>query len=105
MLLLWVTELQGETALSTTEAEYIALSQSLRDKIPTQELLREVSLALHLKIPAPVLHYTVIEENNGALELATVPKMRPRTKHIAVKYHTSRERVANKSISIEKNRF
>ena len=30
---------------------------------------------------------TVFEDNNGALELANAPKMRPRTKHIAIKYH------------------
>ena len=30
---------------------------------------------------------TVFEDNNGAVEIAKTPKMRPRTKHIAIKYH------------------
>ena len=30
---------------------------------------------------------TVFEDNNGALQLALSPKLTPRTKHIAVKYH------------------
>ena len=30
---------------------------------------------------------TIFEDNNGAISTATTPKMTPRTKHIAVKYH------------------
>ena len=29
----------------------------------------------------------IFEDNNGAIATATAPKMSPRTKHIAVKYH------------------
>ena len=47
-------------------------------------------------------HSTVYEDNNGALELAKEPKYRPRTKHIAIKYHHFREHVKNKSIRIQK---
>ena len=38
--LLWVSKLQTEIALSTMEAEYIALSQSVKDLIPLRRLLR-----------------------------------------------------------------
>ncbi len=34
-----------------------------------------------------LVHSTIFEDNNGALGLATAPKLTPRTKHIAVKYH------------------
>ena len=44
---------------------------------------------------------TEFEDNNGALELATAPKIRPRTKHIAVKYHHFRSHVQNGSIKIK----
>jgi hypothetical protein len=37
--LLWVSKLQTEVALLTTEVEYIALSQSMRDLIPMRVLL------------------------------------------------------------------
>ena len=33
----WVSKMQTEIALSTTEAEYIALSQSVRDLIPIRD--------------------------------------------------------------------
>ena len=39
--ILWVSRLQTEIALSTAEAEYIALSQSLRDVIPLITLLKK----------------------------------------------------------------
>ena len=48
----------------------------------------------------PKIHCRVFKDNTGALALATVPKVRPRTKHIAIKYHHFREHVANKKISI-----
>ena len=37
--LTWSSKIQTEIALSTTEAEYIALSQSLREVIPMMNLL------------------------------------------------------------------
>jgi hypothetical protein len=44
----------------------------------------------------------VFEDNNGALEMAKTPKLRPRTKHINVKYHHFREAVHNGAITIHK---
>jgi hypothetical protein len=40
--LLWGSRLPTETALSTTEAEYIALSQSMRKLIPIWEVALEM---------------------------------------------------------------
>ena len=39
---IWCSKLQTEIALSTTEAEYIAFSQCIRDIIPLIELLKEL---------------------------------------------------------------
>lgn len=86
--LLWVSKLQTEVALSTTEAEYIALSQSMRELLPMRRLLAEVCTNITIPhLQQANLHSTVFEDNNGALSLANSPKMSPRTKHIAVKYH------------------
>jgi hypothetical protein len=38
----WASKLQSQIALSTTEAEYIAMSQALRDVIPIMTLLQEM---------------------------------------------------------------
>jgi hypothetical protein len=92
--LLWVSKLQTEIALSTTEAEYIALSQAIRELLPMRDLFQEVGTALKLQCALPtILHSTVFEDNNGALSLATSPKISPRTKHIAVKYHHFRSKI------------
>ena len=38
----------------------------------------------------------------GALELANTPKLRPRTKHLAVQLHHFRQYILNKQIAVEK---
>lgn len=40
----WVSKLQTEIALSTTESEDIALSTATRDLIPLRSLILEISL-------------------------------------------------------------
>ena len=85
---IWVSKLQTEIALSTLESEYIALSQAMRDLVPMRRLLQEVGTKMNLDFAKPALvHSTIFEDNNGALGLATSPKLTPRTKHIGVKYH------------------
>jgi hypothetical protein len=92
---LWCSKLQTEIALSTTEAEYIALSQSVRDLIPMQNLLHELSNATQLIVGSTMAHSTVFEANKGCIELANAPRMRPRTRYIRLKYHHFHSHVAN----------
>ena len=40
--LTWISKLQTQIALSTTEAEYIALSQAMRDLIAIREVIQEI---------------------------------------------------------------
>jgi hypothetical protein len=100
--IIWASQLQSEIALSTTEAEYLAMSTALRNTIPLMRLVKELQTRLHLPIQTtPTVHCKVFEDNSGAVELAKVPKMRPRTKHINMKYHHFRQYVFNKEITIE----
>ena len=90
----WCSKLQTEIALSTLEAEYIALSQAMRELLPQRELLQEIGDRMGLSYTQPtILHSSVFEDNNGALQLAQSPKISPRTKHIAVKYHFFRSHI------------
>jgi hypothetical protein len=98
---LWASKLQTEIALSTTEAEYIALSQAMRDLIPMRTLLTEIATLTKLPIGDTIAHSTVFEDNKGCVELANAPKMRPRTKHISIKYHHFRSHVARGDIKIQ----
>ena len=120
--ILWVSKLQTQVALSTLEAEYIALSQSMRDLIPLREILKEIMMKVFDKglmhcTPACTTHSktfedvnaetdvipasNVYEDNNACLQMARVPKLTPRTKHIAIPYHWFRTQVVDKQINIE----
>jgi len=85
----WASSLQSEIALSTMEAEYIALSTVMRDLLPMRSLLNELEKMMD-KIRDPKSTVSMVwEDTQVALTLANVelPRMTPRSKHIAVKYH------------------
>ena len=99
---LWVSKLQTEIALSTTEAEYVALSQSMRDLLPMKSLLSELikMIGAYNNDLRVTTKSTVFEDNNGARILATSPKMTPRSKHIAVKYHFFQSKVDSGEVEV-----
>ena len=93
--------MQTEISLSSTESEYIGLSYALRETIPIMQLLKEMrSFKIPITNVIPKVHCKVFEDNEGAIEIAKVPKMRPRTKHLNLKYHHFREEVKKGTISI-----
>ena len=97
---LWVSKLQAEISLSTVEAEYVALSTAMRDLIPFIDEVNELSTTFGEITPDIKLYCTLFEDNNGAPELASTPRYRPRTKHIAIKYHPFREKVQDGTIKL-----
>jgi hypothetical protein len=77
------------------------MSQSLRDVIPIMGLLQEMRERNFIVLcTEPYVYCKVFEDNSGALELARLPKLRPRTKHINVCYHHFREHVRKGLIRI-----
>jgi len=99
--ILWASKLQTHIALSTTEAEYMALSAALRDVIPLMELAKEMQQrGFLITSTVPRIHCKVFEDNSGAIEIATTHKYRPRTKHINTQYHHFRHYVDNGEITI-----
>ncbi len=95
--------MQTKVALSTTEAKYIACSSSraLRDVIPPMNLTNKVRQRYNDEIQSQsTVQCKVFEDNSGALELAMMPKMQPRTKHINVKFHHFRDYVRRKLLTI-----
>ena len=103
--LLWVSKLQSLIALSTMEAEYIALSQAMRDLIALRGIIMEIKhytfngdlakLDMSTISPTFIPHSLVHEDNEACLKFATMPKISPRTKHIAIPYHFFRSKVEN----------
>jgi len=97
----WISKMQTEIALSTMEAEYIALSQSMREVLPIMWLMEEAGQqGIAMLNAKPKIHCKVFEDNAGAIEIAHVPKMRPRPKHLNIKYHHFREEVKKGNVSI-----
>ena len=101
--ILWTSKLQSETALSTMMAEYSALSQAMREMLPIKNLVKAVAKTITGKENVVVTAKSdVFEDNNGALTLATMPKITPQSKFFAVKYHFFREKVFSGEIHIQK---
>jgi hypothetical protein len=112
----WVSKLQSEIALSTTEAEYQALSMCLRDLLPMRTMLSELSKGFDFagvqnfplvgdqsRVDTRMHQSTVYEDNTGCLELVNKPdQFRPRTKHIGIKWHHFRDAVKNGSVVVQK---
>ena len=97
----WCSKLQTEIALSTAEAEYIALSQALREVIPLMTLLQELNEIFPLYISKPDFFCKVFEDNQSCIAMTESTKFTPRTKHIALKYHHFKSYVDSKRIRIE----
>jgi hypothetical protein len=72
--ILWASRLQSVFALSTTEAEYVALSTALRDIIPVMDLLKEMQDQGHDVVSTPTIKCKHFEDNSGALEQAKTAK-------------------------------
>ena len=69
------------------------MSHALWDKVPVQNLVKEVSCMFLLPDPITDFCITVHENNLSAISMAESLKFTPCTKHIAIKYHHFRSRV------------
>jgi hypothetical protein len=77
------------------------MSMSLHDVIPVMNLIAEMKEQdFQIICTQPYVYCKVFEDNSGALELARLPKLCPRTKHINVCYHHFCEHVCKGLIKI-----
>ena len=97
----FVSKLQTENALVTSEAEYIALYQSIREVIPLMNLLEEINKTFPILLGASNIKFTVHKYNQSCINMSQSPKFSPRTKHIALKYHHFRSFVKSKRVIIK----
>ena len=91
--IVWVSKVQTEIALSTTEAEYISLSKSMRNLIPLRHIMLEVSSIFWIKCDSCNSYTTTFEYNNGEIQLTKEPKQRPQTKHLSIKWNNFIEHI------------
>ena len=100
--IVWASKMQTLIALSTTEAEYIALSTALREVIGVMNLVNELKgRGFELNTGVPRVVCRTFEDNQSCIEIATNHKTRPRTKHLSVRLHHFRSKIVDGTITIE----
>ena len=82
----WRSKRQAIVALSSTEAEYIAMSFTTQEAIWLKRLLE----SLKVEQPKPT---KLFEDNQGAIVLSKKPNNHSRTKHIDLQFHFIREAI------------
>ena len=85
---------QKSVTLSSTEAEYVAMAEGMKEAIFLRYIWSFIFPAVDVGCT------TVKEDNYGALHLANNPATNPNSKHIDVRHHFLRERVANKEFQV-----
>ena len=86
--LIWKSQLQTSIACSTLEAEYTALSYSLKALIPIKRLLLEAAANLSLSSSiSSSIRARVFEDNQGAYFLALNHRITNRTRYFLNKWH------------------
>jgi hypothetical protein len=86
-----MSKLQPVIAVSSMEAEYIAAFYAMQEIIWIKGLMGELGLDYRDPI-------TLLIDNQSAIKLATNPVYHKRSKHIDIKYHWIREKVALKNL-------
>ena len=89
----WGSKLQPTVALSSAEAEYMAVSSAVQEGVHLRQLLGD----LGYRLDEPT---TIYEDNMGCIALSNNPVFHKRTKHIDIRYHFVRERVESGVIEI-----
>lgn len=89
----WNSKRQPTVALSTTEAEYMAASQSAKEAIWLRQLMADVGCVQEAAT-------IIMCDNQGCIALAKNPKHHSRTKHIDVQHHFIREKIEDEVIEL-----
>jgi hypothetical protein len=90
----WKSSLQKTVALSSTEAEYLALSAAAKDALFLRNLMGDLWPALAKTV-------TLFEDNQSTIKQASNLQSSDRTKHIEIRHHFLKDHVANGDIALE----
>jgi len=88
----WASTRQVSVALSTTEAEYMALGEASKHAVWLSRLLGDLGY--------PVDTVEIMGDNRGSLFLSQDPVFHKRTKHIDIRHHFIRDLVNGKRIKL-----
>jgi len=91
----WSSKKQAIQAQSSTEAEYVALSEAAREACWLRNLHTKLGL---LSSNTPTKLYG---DNEGSLAMARNPQLHQRSKHIDLRWHWIRQMVQDNVINVE----
>lgn len=89
----WMTKVQPTVALSSTESEYYALGESVKEALWIRHLLTELSFATN---NPTVIH----QDNKSTIAIAYNPIHHQRIKHIDIRAHFLRQHLSDKKIEL-----
>ena len=90
----WKSRKQPTIALSTCEAEYMALVATTQEALFLSTLVKDFGLSTTEPIP-------LRGDNQGAISLVKNPITHEKSKHIDIKFHFIREKYSEGRISID----
>jgi hypothetical protein len=85
-LLTWASKMQKTVALSSCEAEYMAIAEAVKDVLWFLNFMAELKLEVEVPVPLYI-------DNMSAIHLAENPVSHQRSKHIDMRYKFIRENV------------
>ena len=88
----WSSRKQKTVALSSTEAEYMVMSDTSRQLIWIQNLFEEIDF--------PIDGIDLHCDNQGAIFLASNPAQEHHSKHIDIRFHYIHEQIENKKVCL-----
>ena len=90
----WKSQLQPTTSLSSTEAEYKSAGAGVQETLATRSKLAELGYP-------QVEPTTLFEDDQGAIALALNQVTNYRIRHIDIRHHFIRQKIAEKSVGLE----
>lgn len=90
----WKSKKQQVVALSTTEAECMALTESIKESLWLLQIFQDINVIVKLPI-------TIHEDNLLCQKLLENPIFHNRTKHIDLKYKFTKENIESGNVNVE----
>jgi hypothetical protein len=90
----WNSRLQTTVALSSTEAEYMAVCASVQEAVYLRQLLCDMGYKQNDAT-------TIYEDNQGCIAMTKNPVNHKKSKHISIKFHFIREKVESGEVALQ----
>ena len=89
----WSSKQQATVALSSTEAQYMALTQACKEAIWIRRFMGEIWTIKNGNTSGHPPPITIFADSQGSIALAKNPEFHSRTKHISIQQHFVRAKV------------